>query len=87
MDRPVNPHPFVRALRGYGPRSPAANTQVTCSRRLSTLGCMGETGPSQGTLPHLLPPVLIKLLIDLTRLQRAVGLMTHTRAGLTTRNP
>jgi hypothetical protein len=48
---------------------------------------MGETCPSQGTLPNLIPPVLIKLLLDLTRLQRAVGLMTHTRAGLTTRNP
>jgi hypothetical protein len=48
---------------------------------------MGETGSSQGTLPHLLPPVFILLLNDLTRLQRAMGLMTHTRAGLTTRNP
>jgi hypothetical protein len=96
MDRPVNPFPFVRALRGWGPRYPAANTQANTwdsSRkrpvavRRSTLGCMGETGSSQGTHPHLLPPVLIKLLNDLTRLERAVGLMTHNRAGLTTRNP
>ncbi len=46
---------------------------------------MGETGPSPGKHPHLPPPVLIKLLIDLTRFERAMGLMTHTRAGLMAR--
>ena len=68
---------------------PSANTQecAPVAVRRSTLGCVRWTGPSQGTHPNLLPPVLIKLLIDLTRLERAVGLMTHTRAGFNVPEP
>jgi hypothetical protein len=35
-----------------------------------------------GTTPHLIPPALILLLIDLTRLQRAFGINDPTPCGI-----
>ena len=49
--------------------------------------CGGPGLYETGTRPNLPPPYLKELLIDLSRLQRSLGFVTFTRAGLMTRNP
>jgi hypothetical protein len=51
------------------------------------LGMCGRVPTGTGKFPNLFPLTLAILLTDLTRLQRSLGLMTLTRAGLMTQDP
>jgi hypothetical protein len=52
------------------------------------LGMCGRVPAGTGKCPNLIPLLTLTiLLIDLTRSQRSLGLMTLTRAGFMTRDP
>ena len=78
----VDPFPFVRALRGLHFFCQHAG-ESPCSRKAKYPG-MCAHGPSFITRynPNLLPPFVILLLIDLTRLQRAFGINDPTPCGI-----
>jgi hypothetical protein len=81
----VCPFPFVRAFRG----GCTSGNQTLQTHRRPPIGwdVWLRTQNFTAKHPNLLPLTLSELLTDLTWLQRSLGFMTQTRAGLMTRDP